>query len=53
MSESSNAEKQIVKCEYCKTEYTVEELFEEFELTCIPEHWYCSKFCYDNDWEGI
>lgn len=39
----------MVKCEYCENEYTEEEIFEDLDISCIDEHWYCSKFCYDKD----
>jgi hypothetical protein len=29
--------------------WTARELFEEFELTMIPQIFYCSKYCYDED----
>ncbi len=38
-----------IKCEYCKVEYDLMEILEERDF--IPEHFYCSKWCYDKDGE--
>jgi hypothetical protein len=48
INEIMNETKDIeIQCEYCKTVY---DLIEDFpELCCVPEHWYCSKWCYDQD----
>ena len=43
----------IVKCEYCKYEITVKELFEDESVSVIPEHWYCCKSCYDKDNDNL
>lgn len=42
----------FIRCEYCEYEITVEELFQDTDITSIDEHWYCSKLCYDKDWEN-
>lgn len=36
-----------IQCCYCKTIYSWSEDFPE--LTCIPSNWYCSEWCYDQD----
>lgn len=41
----------VIKCEVCQYETTVEELFEDNEITMVCEHWYCNKTCYDKEWE--
>jgi hypothetical protein len=39
----------MVKCEYCGAEYTEEEVFEDENITCIPEYFYCGEWCYNRD----
>jgi hypothetical protein len=43
----------IIKCEYCKYEITVKELFEDERISSISEHWYCCKSCYDKDTDNL
>lgn len=36
-------------CEFCGSGYSDNEVFELLNIDSIPEHFYCSEYCYKKD----